>query len=69
MSDFKDHFSGHAQLYLEARPTYPPELFAWLAQQAPARDLAWDCGCGNGQATVALAEYFSQVIGTDSYAR
>lgn len=62
---FKDHFSGHAQLYLEARPTYPPELFAWLATQAPARDLAWDCGCGNGQATLALAEHFSRVVATD----
>lgn len=62
---FKDHFSGHAQLYLEARPTYPPELFAWLATQAPARDLAWDCGCGNGQATLALAEHFSRIVATD----
>ena len=37
MSDFKDHFSGHADIYREARPTYPPQLFAWLAQQAPDR--------------------------------
>jgi SAM-dependent methyltransferase len=65
MSAFKDHFSGHADIYREARPTYPPQLFAWLAKQAPDRSLAWDCGCGNGQATVALAEYFAHVIGTD----
>lgn len=65
MSAFKDHFSGHAAIYREARPTYPPALFAWLAQQAPDRELAWDCGCGNGQATVALAEHFDRVIGTD----
>lgn len=65
MSGFKDHFSGHAAIYREARPTYPPQLFAWLAQQAPDRELAWDCGCGNGQATVALAEHFVRVIGTD----
>ena len=62
---FKDHFSGHAAIYREARPTYPPALFAWLAQQAPDRELAWDCGCGNGQATVALAEHFVRVTGTD----
>lgn len=62
---FKDHFSGHAAVYREARPTYPDELFAWLAQQAPDRTLAWDCGCGNGQATVALAARFERVIGTD----
>jgi SAM-dependent methyltransferase len=62
---FKDHFSGHAGIYREARPTYPPELFAWLAQQAPDRALAWDAGCGNGQATAALAEHFDRVVGTD----
>ena len=65
MSNFKDHFSGHADSYREARPTYPDELFAWLAQQAPDNELAWDAGCGNGQATVALAQYFKRVIGTD----
>lgn len=65
MTGFKDHFSGHATIYREARPTYPAELFAWLARQAPDTALAWDCGCGNGQATVALAAHFAQVVGTD----
>ncbi len=65
MSQFKDHFSGHAAIYREARPTYPPQLFAWLAQQTPDRELAWDAGCGNGQATLALADHFRNVIGTD----
>lgn len=69
MSQFKDHFSGHAAVYREARPTYPPELFAWLARQAPETALAWDCGCGNGQASVALAAHFAQVIGTDPSAQ
>ena len=49
MNEFKDHFSGHADVYREARPTYPPELFIWLAKQAPDRELAWDCGCGRSQ--------------------
>ena len=65
MTQFKDHFSGHADVYREARPTYPAEFFTWLAQQAPDNSLAWDCGCGNGQATVALAAHFGRVIGTD----
>src|SRR5690242_2904262 len=65
MNAFKDHFSGHANIYREARPTYPATLFAWLAEQAPDRELAWDCGCGNGQATLALADHFAHVIGTD----
>lgn len=65
MTLFKDHFSGHADIYREARPTYSPDLFAWLARQTPDTSFAWDCGCGNGQATVALAEFFTRVVGTD----
>jgi SAM-dependent methyltransferase len=62
---FKDHFSGHALTYREARPHYPEALFDWLAALAPARDLAWDAGCGNGQASVALASRFRRVFATD----
>ncbi|MBR0346107.1 MAG: class I SAM-dependent methyltransferase [Rudaea sp.] len=62
---FKDHFSGHADLYREARPTYPDALFDWLAALAPDRALAWDCGCGNGQSSVALAQRFDRVVATD----
>lgn len=60
-----DHFSAHAADYAKARPSYPPELFAWLAQQCPARDLVWDCATGNGQAALALTEHFKQVRATD----
>lgn len=62
---FKDHFSGHAALYREARPLPPPDWFDWLAGQAPDGDLAWDAGCGSGQASVALAAHFRRVVGTD----
>jgi SAM-dependent methyltransferase len=62
---FKDHFSGHAIVYAAARPTYPPELFDWLAVQCPQRRLAWDAGCGNGQASVALAAHFDEVFASD----
>jgi len=60
-----DHFSGHAADYAKARPGYPPALFAWLAQHCPTRDLAWDCGTGNGQAAQALVEHFQRVHATD----
>lgn len=63
---FKDHFSGHASGYASARPTYPDDLYAWLAQEAPGRELAWDCATGNGQAALGLARYFSEVIATDA---
>ena len=60
-----DHFSAHAADYARHRPSYPPELFTWLAQQCLAQDLAWDCGTGNGQAAQALAGHFKHVLATD----
>lgn len=62
---FKDHFSGHAAVYHEARPDYPHALFDFLAGEAPACQLAWDAGCGNGQASVALAGRFKRIFATD----
>lgn len=62
---FQDHFSGHAAIYAQARPTYPSALFDWLAMQCPRRERAWDAGCGNGQASVALAAQFTAVFATD----
>lgn len=67
--DFPDHFSGHAAAYARARPTYPPELFAHLADLAPARGLAWDVGCGNGQAARAVVEHVARVVATDASAQ
>jgi ubiquinone/menaquinone biosynthesis C-methylase UbiE len=62
---FKDHFSGHAVDYAAARPTYPEALFDWLAAQCPRHELAWDAGCGNGQASLALATRFRRVHASD----
>jgi SAM-dependent methyltransferase len=65
MSTFKDHFSAHASVYRDARPLYPAELFSELALLAPARTRCWDAGCGNGQASVALAAHFAEVYASD----
>lgn len=62
---FKDHFSAHATVYREARPDYPAALYDFLVGEVPSRRLAWDAGCGNGQASVALADYFDAVFATD----
>ena len=62
---FKDHFSGHAGDYATARPTYPAALFDWLVARCPDRELAWDAGCGNGQASLALARRFRRVHASD----
>lgn len=68
---FKDHFSGHAADYARHRPQYPAALFAYLAQLAPDRALAWDAGTGNGNGQIArgLAEHFAHVIATDAAAQ
>jgi SAM-dependent methyltransferase len=68
MNGFKDHFSGHAGDYRAFRPTYPRELFAFLASLVPGRELAWDCGTGSGQAAAGLAEHFDRVFATDASA-
>lgn len=60
-----DHFTPLAAQYKSFRPAYPDELFDWLASIAPQRKLAWDCGAGNGQATIPLASRFELVLGTD----
>jgi SAM-dependent methyltransferase len=65
---FKDHFSGHAAEYAQFRPRYPASLFVYLANQAPTRDVAWDCATGNGQAALGLAAHFQRVIATDASA-
>lgn len=62
---FKDLFSLQAADYARFRPTYPPELFAWLAAQAPGRRLAVDVGAGNGQAAIAIAAHFERVIAVE----
>jgi SAM-dependent methyltransferase len=67
-SSFKDHFSGHAALYADCRPTYPAALAEALARLSPARELALDCGCGSGQLSVLLGNQFQRVEATDASA-
>lgn len=63
---FKDHFSGHAADYSQARPGYPEALFEFICTQVEHRHLAWDCATGNGQAAIQLIHYFDQVVATDA---
>lgn len=65
---FKDHFSDASAQYAEFRPTYPQNLFAWLAGQCAQRDHAWDCGTGSGQSATGLSAHFAQVYATDASA-
>jgi ubiquinone/menaquinone biosynthesis C-methylase UbiE len=64
--EFADHFSKLSPAYAAFRPVYPRSLAAWLAELAPSRALAWDCGTGNGQAALLVAEHFERVVATDA---
>ena len=66
---FTDLFSDKAELYAEARPRYPSALFSSLAKLAPAATCAWDCGTGNGQAAISLADHFETVFASDPSAQ
>ncbi len=65
-AEFPDHFSGVAALYARSRPTYPAELFTWLASTVEHRGVVWDCATGSGQAAVALAALFGRTIASDA---
>ena len=69
MASFKDHFSALAAQYAAFRPTYPPELFDYLASACGERRLVWDCACGNGQASLPLAQHFEAVVASDASAQ
>lgn len=64
-SIFADYFSSLANSYRRYRPSYPPAVFKFLAEHAPAREVALDIGCGNGQAAAGLAHWFERVVAFD----
>lgn len=59
-------FAQQSEDYAAARPLYPAALFDWIAGHCQARQLAWDCGTGNGQAAAELARLFDRVEATDA---
>jgi len=62
---YQDHFAENSSQYLEHRPQYPDELFDFITSLVPEKTLVWDCGTGNGQAALALAQRFKQVVASD----
>ncbi|KAL8473386.1 hypothetical protein ACS0TY_030282 [Phlomoides rotata] len=58
-------FDKQAEIYADARPTYPADWYKMLAALTPHHSLAWDVATGNGQAALGVAEYYEQVIATD----
>lgn len=58
-------FDRGSDVYASARPRYPAELYSFLASLCRETECAWDCACGNGQAALSLAAFFSRVHATD----
>ncbi|XP_020235982.1 putative methyltransferase DDB_G0268948 [Cajanus cajan] len=59
-------FVKQAKQYAAARPTYPPQLFQFIASKTPSHNLVWDVGTGSGQAAKSLAAIYENVIATDA---
>lgn len=68
-ANFKDHFSGIADAYAQARPEYSDALFDAIAAVVPATARVWEPGCGSGQATRGLAVRFAHVHATEPSAK
>lgn len=62
-------FSNQASEYAKFRPLYPEALYQYLASVTKEHDLVWDCGTGNGQAAVKLAQHYKKVFATDPSAK
>lgn len=65
MNEFKDFFSQQSGTYAQYRPSYPKELFEYLSSLTPERELAWDCGTGNGQTANSLTQYYKKIYASD----
>jgi len=65
MATFNDNFSKQASIYAQYRPSYPHELYDYLSELTPAHELAWDCGTGNGQSAIHLADFYESVYASD----
>ncbi|MDW8334046.1 MAG: SAM-dependent methyltransferase, partial [Bacteroidia bacterium] len=56
-----ESFSDTASEYAKYRTGYPVELIRFVLAYTPGRQLAWDCGTGNGQTASMLAPRFGKV--------
>ncbi len=59
------HFQEGGGSYAAHRPTYPGEIAKYLASLCFRREQAVDVGCGTGQFSGLLPEYFRAVRATD----
>lgn len=65
MKPLIDNFSSIAATYAQYRPESPDEIYTFLYSKLQHFDAAWDCGTGNGQVAIKLAQRFENVYATD----
>lgn len=65
LASMKDNFSVRSESYAKFRPLYPKEMFAFILPLVKTKQIAWDCGTGNGQVAHELAKHFHKVHATD----
>jgi SAM-dependent methyltransferase len=65
---WNDHFSDIAAGYHSNRFAYPPAFYRAMADRSPGTAAVWDCGAGNGQASLALAQEYDQVFASEASA-
>jgi SAM-dependent methyltransferase len=66
MSESVQLFSMRSDNYAQFRPTYPDDLFSWLAERCPRTRCALDIAAGTGQATRPLLGRFDLVLACDA---
>lgn len=59
-------FDQGSAAYASARSRYPDALYRHLAGLCGQRRRAWDCATGTGQAALGLAQYFGEVLASDT---
>ncbi|AIT10263.1 methyltransferase [Candidatus Francisella endociliophora] len=55
----------NSESYQKARPSIPVEILNYLKGHISASQNAWDCGTGNGQTAIKLAEFIDNIHATD----
>lgn len=63
--DVPSNWSTGGAEYATYRPSYPRQVSSFLADLAPSTALAVDVGCGTGQLSTQLADYFDRVLAFD----
>jgi hypothetical protein len=47
-------FVKQGKEYADARPSYPPQLFQFIASKTPSHNRVWDVATGSGQAAKSV---------------